>query len=139
MSTTVNGDTLDDLDRQIILFVARFKRPNFEGPTWNEVRAAVGVAIVDYTWEAFASWWADPANRCHLEHLDPELDTARKRYRSRAYRVWRSQQYHDDPFKRRLKRLRALKYVHFSDSPRSLTIGPRVREWQQRRQVGANA
>ena len=129
-----DGQSLDHTDRRIILAIYRHRRDDGAGPTWHEVRKAVGIEHVDTRWQTFAEWWGDAANRSRLAHYDPDLDTGRRQPRSPAYRVWRSRQYEADPLNCRLHRLKALGYVRYSNEPRSLQLGPRVRDWLRQRQ-----
>ena len=141
-NTNASDETLDDVDRRIILFVAGFRRPDREGPTWSEVRAAVGIPHVDISRETFDLWWQDPAYRERQASLralqeypvkhagdDPELID--KGYYELAYRLWKCRQLSNDSLKGRLQRLRWLKYLSFSKTTRSMRLGPRVREWQR--------
>jgi hypothetical protein len=89
----VTDEPLDDLDRRIVLYVFQYRRPDFAGPTWAELRAGVGLPPVD------------------RGQPDPHRLVAR------------------------LYRLRWLRYLRFSTTPRSLEVGIRIREWQQQRRT----
>jgi hypothetical protein len=72
------------------------------------------------------------------QHPDCDEETAGRRYRQAAYREWRRQQCRADPLPARLRRLRLLGYLRFSETERSLELGNRIRAWQARR-VSATA
>ena len=136
---------LDDIDRTIILFVHRIRRSTDAGPTWAEVREAIGFERPNVSLGAFAVWWNDPANREAVEDnaqlerfLDrhPNMTNADGAWFHHCYGAWKGRRLDVDPLTLRLRRLKAAGYVAYNRSERSLDIGGRVRA-ELRRQAKA--
>jgi hypothetical protein len=141
---THSTPTLDDIDRQIVAFVFRFRREHLDfGPTWSQIRAAVpGLEPARPSTQIFEAWFSNRGQQ-EYDQRRPLADFRRRHPRLSkevAYRQWRRSAFNfwlaegRDPLAARLYRLRSLGYLAFDRSEGSLDAGPVVRAWQQARE-----
>jgi hypothetical protein len=131
---------LTTMDEEVILFVNGYRSDHGRGPTWSEVRQAVGVPPIIFNQRVFAGWWEEHQDEFEAQHpfeayrqVHPDLDeeAAAKRWRREGHKAWIARQRRHDPLANRLFLLRQAGYLIFTREERSLDIGPQVRAWQQ--------
>jgi hypothetical protein len=110
----VPANGLDATDRRLLAYVARHRARQDAGPTWAEVRTALGVHLAP-----FAEYLADQEAR-HPER------SSRKRWR-KAFHKRRA----DDVVAIRIRALAEAGWLVTSPEPRSLDLGPRAQGMRQ--------
>jgi hypothetical protein len=120
MTITDRDIALDEVDRGIILFVHRHRKEHGKGPLWREVRDETGLPSLDFSVDAFLTWWDAQGPDAY-----PSTDAARRAFKRAVRQV--------DPLADRLYPLRRAGYLKFGPTERSLDVGWRVTAWAKGR------